>query len=60
MSKVFRDSVLRFRFDESGATLVEYGIALLLAIGVSAVALTSLAENTEVNYQDTQDRVVYR
>jgi pilus assembly protein Flp/PilA len=32
----------RFRRDEKGVTLVEYGIALVLAITVGGVALTGL------------------
>ena len=35
----------RFRRDEDGATLVEYGIALTLAILVGGTALTALAGN---------------
>ena len=34
-----------FRRDEDGATLVEYGIALTLAILVGGTALTALAGN---------------
>ena len=33
----------KFRKSESGATLVEYGVALILAVIVGGVALTSLA-----------------
>jgi Flp pilus assembly pilin Flp len=37
--------------DEDGATLVEYGIAILLAIAVGSVALLALtgAINTNIN-----------
>ena len=41
-SKLF---LSRFRRDEDGATLVEYGIALTLAILVGGTALTALAGN---------------
>ena len=33
----------KFLKEESGATLVEYGVALVLAVVVGGVALTSLA-----------------
>ena len=35
-----------FKQSESGATLVEYGVALVLAIIVGGVALQNLGENT--------------
>ena len=35
-----------FRKDESGATLIEYGVALIVAIVVGGVALVTLAEGT--------------
>jgi Flp pilus assembly pilin Flp len=35
-----------FKKSESGATLVEYGVALVLAIIVGGVALQNLGENT--------------
>lgn len=38
-----------FLKSESGATLVEYGVALVLAIGVGGVALVSLTEQTGAN-----------
>lgn len=39
----------RFRKDEEGVTLVEYGIALILAVTVGVTVLGGLA--TEVNNQ---------
>ncbi len=41
----------RFKRDEDGATLVEYGIALTIAIGVGVTALTTLS--TDVSGQFT-------
>ncbi len=35
----------RFRRDDAGVTLVEYGIALTLAVVVGTLALTTLAGN---------------
>lgn len=44
-----RDALLktwiRFRHCDEGVTLVEYGVALLLAVTVGTVALTSLGNN---------------
>ena len=38
-----RDLFKKFRKEESGATLVEYGVALILAVIVGGAALTTLA-----------------
>ena len=38
-----KNLVSRFRRDEEGVTLVEYGIALTLAVGVGGFLLTTLA-----------------
>ena len=46
-----------FRKDESGATLVEYGVALILAIVVGGTFLTNLAGQTD-NSMDTAERVL--
>lgn len=35
--------------DESGATLVEYGVALIVAVVVGGLALTQLANQTTSN-----------
>jgi Flp pilus assembly pilin Flp len=42
----------KFRRDEDGAALVEYGIALLVVILVGTGALLVLAGNTEVLFTD--------
>jgi len=39
-----------FRRSEDGATLVEYGIALLVAVVVGATALITLANTTERSF----------
>jgi Flp pilus assembly pilin Flp len=42
----------KFRRDEDGAALVEYGIALLVVILVGTAALIGLAGNTEDLFTD--------
>ena len=44
-----RDLFIKFRSSESGATLVEYGVALLLAIVLGGGALITLANQTGAN-----------
>jgi len=44
-----RDFFINFRRSESGATLVEYGVALLLAIVLGGGALVALANQTTSN-----------
>ena len=44
-----RDLFKDFRHSESGATLVEYGVALLLAIVLGGGALVTLANQTSNN-----------
>lgn len=39
----------RFGCDEKGATLVEYGVALIVAIVVGGVALTNLGADTSAS-----------
>ncbi|PKP79278.1 MAG: Flp family type IVb pilin [Alphaproteobacteria bacterium HGW-Alphaproteobacteria-2] len=41
-----------FRRSEDGATLVEYGIALLIVVVVGATALLTIAEGTRDNFAD--------
>ena len=48
---------LNFRKSESGATLVEYGVALLLAIVLGGGALVTLANQTGVNMNVACERV---
>lgn len=45
----------KFRRDEDGAALVEYGIALLVVILVGTGALLGLADNTNVLFSDACD-----
>lgn len=45
----------KFRRDEDGAALVEYGIALLVVILVGTAALLGLAGNTEVLFTEACD-----
>ena len=42
----------KFRRDEDGAALVEYGIALLVVILVGTAALLGLAGDTEILFTD--------
>jgi Flp pilus assembly pilin Flp len=42
----------KFRRDEDGAALVEYGIALLVVILVGTAALVTLSRNTQLQFQD--------
>ena len=44
-----RNFFKNFRKSESGATLVEYGVALIVAIIVGGTALSILADETEAN-----------
>ncbi|MAM62279.1 hypothetical protein [Maritimibacter sp. UBA3975] len=43
MFNIIKSTLGRFRKDESGATLVEYGIALSLAITIGAGAFLTLS-----------------
>lgn len=47
-----RNLFKNFRKSESGATLVEYGVALILAIIVGGTALVTLAGETSGNMGD--------
>lgn len=47
-----RDFLKNFRKSESGATLVEYGIALILAIIVGGTALVTLAGGVNTNLDE--------
>ncbi|SFC07952.1 Flp family type IVb pilin [Tropicimonas isoalkanivorans] len=40
-------TIKRFSKDEKGVTLVEYGIALILAVGLGAAALTDLSAEVD-------------
>lgn len=50
-----REFFKTFRKSESGATLVEYGIALILAIIVGGTALITLAGGVNDNLSDACD-----
>lgn len=50
-----RDFFKNFRKSESGATLVEYGIALILAIIVGGTALITLAGGVNANLDEACD-----
>ncbi|MCT2538604.1 Flp family type IVb pilin [Sedimentimonas flavescens] len=39
-----KNLIARFRNDEEGVTLVEYAIALVLAVGVGTAALSTLSD----------------
>ncbi len=45
MTNFLKNTFARFAKDEKGVTLVEYGIALILAVTVGTVALTNLGNN---------------
>ncbi len=60
MLKSIRKTFLLLRRNDDGATLVEYGVALLIAITVGGVALTNLADDVSDNFSDTEAAVVYR
>lgn len=53
-----RDLFINFRKSESGATLVEYGVALLLAIVLGGGALVTLANQTGANMDAACDSLV--
>jgi pilus assembly protein Flp/PilA len=48
-----RDFFKKFRKSEDGATLVEYGVALILAIVVGGGALIALSDEVVENMEDT-------
>lgn len=45
MRNFIRTTMLALRKDERGVTLVEYGIAIMLAVGLGAGALTLLSND---------------
>ncbi|MBF9028944.1 Flp family type IVb pilin [Rhodobacterales bacterium HKCCE3408] len=47
-----RKFFILLRKDQRGATLVEYGIALFVAITVGGTLLTTLATTTSTNVED--------
>jgi pilus assembly protein Flp/PilA len=48
-------TIKRFSKDEKGVTLVEYGIALILAVGLGAAALTELSTEIDAEMQQAED-----
>lgn len=52
MKTFTRNLFIRLRRDERGATLVEYGIALFVAIIVGGGLLVGLAGTTNTNFGD--------
>ncbi len=52
MSNLVSKFFVRLRKDERGATLVEYGIALFIAIAVGGTLLTGLGGTTTSNFAD--------
>ncbi|WP_431298242.1 Flp family type IVb pilin [Tabrizicola sp. BL-A-41-H6] len=47
MTNFLKTTFARFAKDEKGVTLVEYGIALILAVTLGAGALTTLANDVD-------------
>jgi Flp pilus assembly pilin Flp len=47
MLNALRTTFARLRKDEKGVTLVEYGIALVLAVTLGSAALAALAGNVD-------------
>ncbi len=43
--RALRSLLTRFRHDDKGVTLVEYGVAVFIAVAVGTVALTGLRDN---------------
>lgn len=46
---------IRFRYSEDGATLVEYGIAITLAVAVGTVALLALGTAISLQMSSATD-----
>ncbi|MGI9390172.1 MAG: Flp family type IVb pilin [Boseongicola sp.] len=53
-----REFFMNFRKSESGATLVEYGVALILAIVLGATALSNLAGDVSVQMGQASDAMI--
>jgi len=52
MKDMFLSTWIRLRHSDEGATLVEYGIAITLAVGVGTVALLALSNAISANMGD--------
>lgn len=48
----FLKTLARLRRDEKGASLVEYGVALLVIAGVGVTMMSSIASITDANITD--------
>jgi pilus assembly protein Flp/PilA len=55
MKEFLKKTFARLSKDEEGVTLVEYGIALVLAVTVGATALTDLAGEVDLEMQGAED-----
>ena len=55
MNTYLRKFFVSLRRNERGATLVEYGIALFVAITVGGALLTDLAGTTSTNFTDADE-----
>lgn len=55
-----RSFLTRFHRDEEGVTLVEYGIAVVLAVMVGTGALITLADSVNTNLGEATDAMAAR
>lgn len=55
MTNFLKTTFARLAKDEKGVTLVEYGIALVLAVSVGTAALSTLATNVEGKMTDASE-----
>ncbi len=60
MSNTIRKIFLKLREDERGATLVEYGVALLVAIIAGGGFLITLADSTNSNFEEANTEIQTR
>lgn len=60
MRNALTNLLSRFRKDEDGVTLVEYGIALVLAISVGSLLFTVLADQVKTNINDADTAMAQR
>lgn len=55
MMNFLKKTLARLRKDEKGVTLVEYGIALLVAVGVGTLAMGALSTAVETKVDAATD-----
>ncbi len=55
MTNFIKTTFARFAKDEKGVTLVEYGIALVLAVSVGTAALSTLAGDVSDKMTDASE-----